>query len=155
MSFCISDVGALIRITIGYVAISSEALPFTFHYKRSGFFAGIWFTDFKSVRDNEFYFLLIFYKPLTAAHCVVDLLLVFIDLFRTKRAVFSMLKTRFQARNLYMYYITKAHLYDELVFMFQSLNTQKLKFTSVFYHQWKTLLFLNFSNKILRIEFFT
>lgn len=56
MSFCISDVGALIRITIGYVAISSEALPFTFHYKRSGFFAGIWFTDFKSVRDNEFYF---------------------------------------------------------------------------------------------------
>lgn len=56
MSFCISDVGVLIGNTIGYVAISSEALPYNIRYKRSGFFAGIWLTDFKSVRDDEFYF---------------------------------------------------------------------------------------------------
>lgn len=56
MSFCISEVGVLIGNTIGYEAISSEALPYNIHYKRSAVFAGIWLTDFKSVRDNEFYF---------------------------------------------------------------------------------------------------
>lgn len=46
----------MIGNTIGYEAISSEALPYNIHYKRSAVFAGIWLTDFKSVRDNEFYF---------------------------------------------------------------------------------------------------
>lgn len=103
MSFCISEVGVLIGNTIGYEAISSEALPYNIHYKRSAVFAGIWLTDFKSVRDNEFYFYYFFYKPLREASCGMDLLLVFIDLFRTKSVVHSLLlKTRFYDRNLYI-----------------------------------------------------
>lgn len=54
----------MIGNTIGYEAISSEALPYNIHYKRSAVFAGIWLTDFKSVRDNEFYFLLIFIQTI-------------------------------------------------------------------------------------------
>lgn len=63
MSFCISEVGVLIGNTIGYEAISSEALSYNIHYKRSAVFAGIWLTDFKSVRDNEL-FLLIFLQTI-------------------------------------------------------------------------------------------
>lgn len=78
----------------------------------------------------------------------MDLLLVFIDLFRTKSVVHSLLlRPDFMIETCIYVPYKKEHLYDKIVFSFQS-NTEERRFALVFYHHRKTSLSLKLTSLI-------